>query len=361
MVVVPDIRFEDLKTSTLTMMVYSNINIDLKRMYDYLPIYEVDVPLTKKKHYPDVRKIVAPYGSIISLRYIDDFRGVISKPDVIVKRDLRDKLYRKEQFTSNDMDTIRSYGRKELKKHRKNHTHDTAEHTDDDLYEIGVKYLTSVQHFRNQVTCIVTLANNKKVNIMVFNNSYKIVGCRSEKQAEECIMILWEAYIRNFPSMWTKLDTNPPRFVFEKVMINIGFKLGFHIVRSAFNEILNDTKYRNVVHISKFVSTGTTSVNTKFYPVHPADFAYYCLEYPKWEDTVQPTFIRLTANPYQGKSRPKKEKDTTVLSFYSSKIIMSGRYMKSLRDVFLFLMRVIRDNKDVVAERLVSTDVPFVM
>lgn len=354
--IVPNISFKDLRTSTLTMMVYSNIHVDLKKIYLSLPVYKTDVPLTKKKHNPDVKRAIAPYGSIISLRYIDDFRGIVTKPDVITKRKLKEKLLNKIKFTDDEVELVRTYGKHEARKHRKTHTYGT-ELTPDALYEIGIKYLVGVQHFRNQVTCIMTLADNKKINVMIFNNNYKIVGCCNERHAEECIMILWEDYIRPRTDIWTRTNNDPPRFVFEKVMINVGFKLGFHIVRSALNTLLNDPKYKHIVHISKFVSTGTTSVNTKFYPTHYNEQRYYCLEY----NTAKVSFIKLDSNPYQGKSRPRKEKDTTVLSFYSSKIIMSGRYMKSLKEVFEFMILLITNHIDEISEKLYVSDEPFVL
>ena len=70
------IPFEDLNTSTITMMVYSNLTFDLMKVFSHIPITHIVLPLTRKKKRIDKKKLKAPYGSVISLQYGVYIRGI---------------------------------------------------------------------------------------------------------------------------------------------------------------------------------------------------------------------------------------------------------------------------------------------
>ena len=68
-------EFEDLNTSTITMMVDSNLFFVLMQIFSPIPVTYIDPPLTKKKRI-DKKKLKSPYRSVISLQYGVYIRGI---------------------------------------------------------------------------------------------------------------------------------------------------------------------------------------------------------------------------------------------------------------------------------------------
>ena len=68
--------FENLNTSTITMMVYLNLTFDLMQIFSHIPITPINPPLTKKKKNIDKKKLKSSYGSVISLQYGLYIRGI---------------------------------------------------------------------------------------------------------------------------------------------------------------------------------------------------------------------------------------------------------------------------------------------
>lgn len=208
-------QFSDLGVSTITVMVYTNILMDLQKLFDNMVIYEVvDPPLTKKKKMPNVKKINAPYGQVLSLRIKKDFRGLVTKPP-------------------------------------------------------------SDTYFLNQMTCILSLGNYKNVNIFIFNTSLKVVGCKNESEVEEVLMILWEEYIKPLKDCYATMDDEKPNFTFETVMTNTDFLLGFKIDRKRLNTLLNSKEYQDRIRKSKFETTGDTNVKIQFKTEKPEGYFYW--------------------------------------------------------------------------------------
>ena len=52
-------EYEDLKTSTRTVMVYTNISFDLKKIFESVKVTDIEAPLTKKKKNVDKKRLVA--------------------------------------------------------------------------------------------------------------------------------------------------------------------------------------------------------------------------------------------------------------------------------------------------------------
>ena len=341
--------FKNLEISTKTVMVYTNILLDVSELFKILPITKVNVPLTTKKKNPNIKKIQASPGSIISLRYVNEFKGIITKPNVVKYAIMEKKYKNKLPFTEAEKEIIKKLGIKKQKQKQKRGI--TLE---EDEYDLGIKTLLSIKHFRNQVTCLLVLNNNKQLNVMIFNNNYKIVGCKNEAQAEECIMILWN-YISKYDNkvsgvlLWKLLDGNVPRFIFNTVMINIGFKLNINIDRIKLNILMNKQEYSDRIHISKFVTTGATVVNIKMFPHIPQKLSYKCLIF----EGEKHNFIYLDDIPYKKKNITK---DTTILAFHSSKFIMSGRYYDVMEEDYNYILDIITKNKDFITEKIIVKD-----
>src|SRR5579872_5653129 len=79
--------FEDLKISTMTIIIHTNLTINIKKMYKYLPI--TDYIISKKRRgrrkqfINDNPNNFIPPGSIISVRSRQNIRGVVLKPSKI--------------------------------------------------------------------------------------------------------------------------------------------------------------------------------------------------------------------------------------------------------------------------------------
>jgi len=288
-------EFKELGTSTKTVMVYCNVSFNIETLFENLPITIVDVPLTKKKKLPDMKKVKAPKGTLISLRYMNKFRGINTKPNAPEK-------------VSN--------------------------------------------YFLNQVTCILSLGD-KNLHIMVFKDKFKIAGCKEQSQSIEAIQILWKL-MNNVEDSTNVREKEYPSFIFDVVMTNVDFKLGLQIDRKKLNNLMNDQKYKDIVHMSRFETTGNTNVNIKLFCEKPKDFFYKCMIIKK--DKI--VFRKLSENIY-AKNKNKK-KYTTFLVFRSSKVIESGRYFESMKNGYDFFIDIIKDHKNDVEEKIKVLDNAYV-
>lgn len=278
-----------LDVSTVTVMSYANVEFDLKALYEKLRVYEIlDPPLTKKKKLPDFKKIDAPYGKIVSIRHQNSFRGLVKK------------------------------------------------HIDPD---------TPAKYFLNQLTLIISLGNNKFVNIFMFKTNFKITGCKKQVTVERVIRLLWDHITSLDQQYYTMLDERPPGFTFETVMTNVGFSFDFKIDRQRLNSLLNSEEFNRLK--SDFETTSNTNVKVKMCTDKPDGYFYWrhYKENGKWlRDKV--THI----DHIDEKKREKKENKTTFLVFQSSKTITSARFANNIENDYKYFIKVIEDNRKLIEE-----------
>ena len=294
-------EFETLKTSTKTVMVYTNILFDLQQIFTLTPVTIVDIPLTKKKHKVDKKHIVAPYGAVYSISTKKDFRGI----------DLRNKKDGKVVETK------------------------------------------SIDYFLNQLTIVLSL-ERLNLNIMMFKDSLKIVGCKTTDDAIEAVMILWEEYIRpldKYNVFQLKQGEKDARFLFKVVMRNVDFKLGFYVDRQSLNKLMNSSKYSDRVLMSQYETTEHTNVNIKMFSKKPNEFKYDCLIYSVGKNSSS-RFEKYPNNPYKNPRKKKKPNYITFIVFSSSEIILSGRYDEMMQERYEFFIREMFANKKLVEETI---------
>lgn len=298
-------QFENLKISTSTIVCYTNMIFDIKKLYDKLNVYTVPdgYETLRKSKLPNIKKIYAPYGEIISVRRGNQFRGLVTK-DVSNKK----------------------------------------------------------KFFLNQLTCIISLntgddesemkeikrgdkANN--INIFIFKTSIKIAGCKNDQIGENVIKEVWERHISKLTDCYTIVDDEPPNFTFETVMTNVDFLLGFKIDREILNNIMNSEKYKNVVELSKFESTSSTSVIIYFHTTVPIDYYYNKIV---WHDENK-TFKREKVKNISYRVKKNKKKHTTFLVFQSSKITVSARFFPRLKEDYEKFLKIINENKSSIEEK----------
>lgn len=340
--------FDELKTSTKTVMVYSNVVFDFSKIFLGMYVTPVDVPLTKKKKNVDKKKLVAPYGSIISIQKGTFYRGV----------DLRKR--RKHWCASNCRPIIQ---RENKTIYKDTVCEERAKIPNTDIYKIKYfctsceKYyshsqLKKIPTFLNQVTFVLSIGH-VNLNIMMFKDNFKIVGCKSNKDAYEATMILWNDYIKPVSDCWKmKTEEEHPNFVFKLVMKNMDFRLGFFIDRNKLSTLMNSPEFKDKVFLSQRETTGHTNVNIKMYTKKPENYHYLCLVFPSEGEEY---FLRLEKNPYKP-IKKKKKKFTTFIVFSSSETILSGRYTESMRESYNFFVDTVIKNKKEIEENIVKPE-----
>lgn len=349
--------FENLQTSTSTVMIYSNVNFDTRALFEALQLTEVECPLTKKQKNVDKKKIVAPYGAIISVQAKTRIRGV----------DLR----KKKKHWCTICQPIKVVDDREVKvlTVTEHLHHESGTTFEDSVYAIMYycskcqetyrpEEMKKINHFLNQITIVISVGKQPLLNIMMFKDNLKIAGCKNIDDAVEAVLILWQDYISKYPEAWKlKKGATNPRFVYETVMRNVDFKLGFPIERPALNTLMNEEKFREHIFMSQYESTGHTNVNIKMFSTKPENFKYDCLVIPL-DTSREPHFIKLATIPYKKtkKKDSKASKYVTFIVFSSSEIILSGRYDENMKEMYEFFVDVVFKNRKAIEEKLDAPD-----
>jgi hypothetical protein len=347
-------KFENLQTSTSTVMVYTNIKFDITKIFHGLKLTNVEIPLTKKQKNVDKKKITAPYGAIISVQSKTKVRGV--------------DLKKKKKRWCTICQPIKVVNDKEVK------VLTITEYLD--VFLIGtdirpVMYFCSkcqksyqpeklkkINHFLNQLTIVVSVGKQPLLNIMMFKDNLKIAGCKDKEDAIESCLILWQDYIKSIPGAWKlKKGAQNPRFIIDTVMRNVDFKLGFPIERPSLNDLMNSEKFRDRIFMSQYESSSHTNVNIKMFSKKPKNFKYDCLVIPL-DESKSPYFISLDNIPLTYKKLKKKdskEKYVTFIVFSSSETILSGRYDQNMKEMYEFFVDIAFKNRKHIEEKL---DIP---
>lgn len=342
--------FEDIKISTVTVMAYSNILFDMKRIFSNIKKTNVEVPRTKKIKKVDKKRLKAPYGSIISVQTRNYFRGI----------DTRQSKKRWCAFTC-QLKKKKPYGQ-EVK--IKTVTSEAWPIENTDIFEYRYwcsnckryytfKQLGIIPNFLNQVSVVIAL-EDVIPNAMIFKDKIKIVGCKKIEDAVEVVRLLWEEYISPIPKSW-KYITSPapitkkqmPHFVFEQVMKNGKFNFDFPIDRISLTRLMNSEKYKSIVKMAVYENTKQTCVKTRMYVRKPENFSYKCLIFPSKRN---PKMLSININPYE--KDEVNEKYNTFIVFSSSQTILSGRHDSDMKRVYEFFMKEIIKNRDIVEETI---------
>lgn len=324
------VHFDDLARTTKTVMVYTNIEVDLPTLFYNIPVYEVNnVPLTKKKKRPDIKKVRAPYLSIISIRDCAtlEHRGIITKPERFEIHKLREKE-RKGTITEEELEKLKKIN-------------------------IEQKSLD----FRNQLCCYISLTKNNtspilNINLMIFKDSFKIVGCKQDEYAHNITKRLWHHLytVNKKTPLYKKLDNDPPTFLFDFVMNNLSFYLGYQIHRKKLNALLNKVEFNEKIEKSHFDPSGNTNINVTMYSETPSDFSHLAYRFTGDVDTLKQ--IRIKTNIYKerkkkGRGKPPK---ITFLVFRSSKVIFTGRYLTEMEDAYHYFLDIAKKNRSTFEE-----------
>jgi TATA-box binding protein (TBP) (component of TFIID and TFIIIB) len=300
-------EFDDIPVSTKTFIVMTNLTINIKKLYDFLPITDyVVVPKRrgrkKKTTIPDPNSNI-PDGSIITLDLANNIRGVVLK--------------------------------KKKKKENK-----------------------SGDYFRNSVT-IVMIIDSKKINFKISRNGkFQMTGCKFDEQAEKCMKYTWE-YIKDTKDIYElpslgKNYLHPFRATFIPAMRNIDFSLGFLLDREKLDEYFNSfTSYYSLLE----TSIGYTGVNIKIpitKPITDLQIKQLIYKNNKWlpSKMVPYQYYLDTLKPKEQQKKIEKDRYNTFLVFHSGKVIMSSMCADFARETYYDFLNIIKENYEMFEEKL---------
>lgn len=321
-------KFEDIKVSTKTFTVMTNLQIEIKELYEILPITQYVVIAKKRGRKKKCEQVNLneniAQGSIVTLKYEGDIRGVELK----IKK-------------------VRNKGDKKNK------------------------------WFRNSITVVIIL--DKPVNFKICRNgTFQMTGCKRHEHAELCIKYIWE-YIKDKIKLYKftrNSNINDPTLecLFIPSMRNIDFSLGFLVDREKLNKYMSPNSEDNYISKStlheKYFTTernfhclletsfGYTGVNIKIPLIEDISTMkvkkmWYDNTDDSWKETLTTYNEYLDALSDKDKaSKLKDERYNTFLVFQSGKIIHSGLTSAFMRDSYYYFIEIMREGFDQIEERL---------
>lgn len=341
--------FENLQTSTRTVMIYANVYFNTAEIFKRLQLTTVEIPLTKKQRNADKRRIVAPYGSIISVQSKTAIRGANIRKN-------------KRKFCSVCTPTFLDDGKE---RQILSVTEKFVKIPDTDITKIlyycslcdrdyDPEEMKKISHFLNQVTVVISIGKHPLLNVMLFKDNLKVAGCKDENDPVEVAMILWEDFIFPQKDLWRlKEGETEPTFIFDGVMRNVGFKLGFPINRENFNILMNNPQYTEKIVMSEFEATNHTNVKIKMWSVAPGNHMYDALIIPIDQDK-KAYFTKVPTIKYKTEKKKVKAKFCTFIVFSSSEVILSGRYDQNMKEMYTFFVDTVFKNRKFIEERIDS-------
>ena len=327
--------FDDIKVSTKTFIVMTNVLINLTNLFDYLKVSPYNFVVKKrgrKKKSEAAEKIEEINdGSIITVKFEKKIKGI----------DLKQR-------------------KNSLKKKKG-------------------------KWFRNSLT-VVMMLNNKPINLKVYKNGIiQITGCKIDEHVEQCVRFLWlkmkdneVSDVSSFENEFVRdknedcLDFNNDDIYVEKLyrftndintlvcyyipaMRNMDFSVGFLIDREKLAKYMStQTEFHSLLE----TSFGYTGVNIKL-PIAESitDMKIKKSTYNEGENTWKDEQVLyqeyLDCLPKKdAEKKVKKKRYVTFLCFQSGKIIESAMNEEIARANYHYFIKIIRTSFDLIEERL---------
>ncbi len=294
-------KFKNIAVSTKTYTATTNITINIKRLYEELPITPyVVIPKKRGRKRKGLvcnpNKDIKP-GSIITLKCEGDIRGVEINPK---KR----KANQKKKW------------------------------------------------FRNSITVVIIL--DKPINFKVCRNgTFQMTGCKRHSHAEDCVKFLW-SYIRDNKELYTFTRCSPNlEVLFIPSMRNIDFSLGFLVDRSKLNKYMSNL---DEFHCLLETSFGYTGVNIKIplaEDISKMKITKMSSNRNQWivKQTTYQEYLDLLGEKERN-AKLKARRYNTFLVFHSGQCIHSGLTEEFMEPVYNYFTSLIRKGFDQIEERL---------
>lgn len=296
-------NFDDIIVSTKTFIIKTNLILDLKKLFETLPISDyIVIPKRRgrKKH-----KIVETNpnkdvinGSIVTMKYENRMRGV-------------------------DLKQRKSHAKKKKSK-----------------------------WFRNSFTIVIIL-DGKPVNFKICHNGIlQVTGCKIDSQADDCLKFIWSFIKDKTPDIYTLSSGDNLECIIIPAMRNIDFSLGFNVDREKLAKYMStQTEFHSLLE----TSFGYTGVNIKIPITH--DITKLMLKALSFKDEIIESeisygdYLKLLPEKEQHK-KINKERYNTFLCFHSGKIIQSGLTAEFMRDAYNYFLRIIKTCYGQIVEKL---------
>jgi TATA-box binding protein (TBP) (component of TFIID and TFIIIB) len=296
-------EFDDIVVSTKTFIVMTNLVLNLKKLFDFLPITPytaVQKKRGRKKKLFSTNDITTTVddGAIVTLKYENQLKGI----------DLKAK--------------------KSLKKKKS-------------------------KWFRNSFT-VVIIIDNKPINFKICQNGmFQITGAKFDKHAEGCIEHIWNLIKEHEHDIFTFSRGSVLEAIFIPAMRNIDFSLGFLIDREKLAKYMStQTEFHSLLE----TSFGYTGVNIKI-PI-TGNIQNMDLKqiqyYPKNQIVSSLTYGDYMKRLSEKEQEKKLNKDryTTFLVFHSGKVIVSSITAEFTKPAYDYFLKIISTCKDQIEEKL---------
>lgn len=299
-------KFEDIKISTITMTILTNLSIDLEKLFEFLqPIQNINIPKSLKNK-TDIEKYIIsqnyPVGSLLTIEYKGKVKGF--------------KILKRKQWSNKENTNKKP------------------------------------KFFRNGISAVMVLSN-KLLNFKIpSQGKIQITGCKCKSQAIECVKHIWKT-IENSKT-FSLLEKDNFYAIFKTVMTNIDFDLGFEIDREKLDRYINrNTNYHSLLE----TSYGYTGVNIKKSFEHQNIELTYIenIENDEWKYST--IFYNDYLNKLSDKQRKKeltKKRNNTFLVFYSGSAIMSGMILSHMKEDFYNFINIISSARKQIEERIIE-------
>lgn len=315
--------------STTTVIVKSNILLDIQSIFNILPITYYEIQKKKRGRQKKIpieisSNTILKNGDIISVSLKDRIRGIETQ---------KNRLNNKLQI---------------------NKTHETNIHK---------------KYFRNAMTVVMFIG--KLLNFKISSNgNFQITGSKNIEDAKECILFFF-FYIHSFTNMYSFnteyndiTNKNGLYLMFKTVMTNIVFKLGFNVNREILDHyIIKETPWNSLFE----TSLGYTGVNIKVPITNMNEYTIYSLNC-MIQSTVTDIniFKQMWTNKlftYQElnemndiykklyKNGKNKNPKNTFLVFQSGSVIMSGIHLSLMKDTYYKFIEFIEHIENNIKEK----------
>jgi hypothetical protein len=349
--------FKDLNASTVTTVVYSNISLNEKKLFEQIHTIPTDAGaiLLSKKSRKDFCKN-RPKNQVISVQYQDRIKGcVIRKPKKywcnvcqIVEKSSKDARVDSDYVKVNTVIENYIYD-SELDIIKINCYCSNCKKT------YNPQDLKILSYFRNQVMVYITTERNL-ANLMIFDGAIKIAGSSSVKESRQIIANFWSQKIQP-TSCWKSPPDSPIKFVFREGMINMNFKFGTFLNSENFGKLWDSLKKKD--HVADVINGegGQKSVNIKFHKIFSGRKSLLYFDKPDskiakltycdgWPEGVR----------HNKKKKNGKKKFNSVVVFMTTSTVITGKDCADLEYCFNYFKQKVLENESCLKEFIKPLD-----
>jgi len=301
--------FSEIKTSTCTVIVITNCKVDLASMFELCPITDY-TPIIKrrgrkKRNNFEKPTTKLPFGSVIRVQHELKVRGAEIKKD-------EDKKIDPEQP-------------RDPKANKK-------------------------AYFLHCVTMVVVVdeAEEKTKNVKIYSNGkLQITGCKNQEQAINTVKAVFNVFDtiqRHTGQSVVEMESNNYKAVFNIVMQNMDFFMGFNIFRNRLDQFINKIKDFEIKSI--FENSMNTCVNIKI-PIESKDEKLMCIEYDRNSSNYTTSYVnRDDYKKHINKKNSKKEDEHTFLVFASGHVIFTSSPGPNMEQTFYKIINMLVKNRE---------------